>query len=71
MMNRDLQSYLENHILPQYKEFEASHGVEHIRTVTKNALELCDGLDVDTNMVITIAAYHDIGLRYEVRAGRP
>ena len=64
MMNRDLQSYLENHILPQYAEYEASHGVEHIRTVTKNALELCDGLDVDRNMVMTIAAYHDIGLRY-------
>ena len=59
-----LKNYVEEKILPEYNGYEASHGPKHIQTVIDNSLELSKDLDVDIDMVYTIAAYHDIGLRY-------
>ena len=63
-INITLKNYIEEKILPEHKSYEASHGLSHIRTVIENSLQLSKDLDVDINMVYTIAAYHDIGLRY-------
>ena len=70
-----LRNYIEEKILPEYDGYEASHGPEHIQTVIINSLELSKDLDVDIDMVYTIAAYHDVGLRYgrddhEISSGR-
>lgn len=59
-----LKAYIEDQILPCYRDYEKSHGIEHIRTVIKNSFELTEDNDVDVNKVYCIAAYHDIGIRY-------
>ncbi len=59
-----LKSYIEEQILPSYKDYEASHNVEHIETVIANSFDLIKDLDVDVNMVYVVAAYHDIGICY-------
>ena len=59
-----LKNYVEEKILPSYRDYEASHNREHIETVIANSFELIEDLDVDIDMVYTIAAYHDIGIRY-------
>ena len=58
-INLELKEYIEQNILPLY----AAHGPEHVRTVLENSFDLLDGLDVDQNMVYTVAAYHDVGVR--------
>ncbi|MBQ6478938.1 MAG: tRNA (guanosine(37)-N1)-methyltransferase TrmD [Erysipelotrichaceae bacterium] len=70
-----LKNYIDENILPQYKDYEESHGLSHIKTVIENSLELCKDLEADIDMVYTVAAYHDIGLRYgredhETHSGR-
>ncbi len=59
-----LKNYIEEKILPSYRDYEASHNHEHIRTVIANSFDLISDLDVDVDMVYTVAAYHDIGIRY-------
>ena len=59
-----LKEYIENDVLPEYEDYEPSHNIDHIRTVIANAMELIEDLDVDTDMVYCICAYHDIGIRY-------
>lgn len=57
-----LQLYIEQEIIPRYKEFDSAHNIDHARTVINNSLQLAEHHDVNINMVYTIAAYHDIGL---------
>ena len=65
MQNVDsaLKEYIEKNILPLYEAHDAAHGPEHVQVVLKNSFELIDKLDVDVNMVYTVAAYHDVGIR--------
>ena len=62
-INLELKEYIEQNILPLYEAHDAAHGPEHVRTVLENSFDLLDGLDVDQNMVYTVAAYHDAGVR--------
>ena len=62
-INLELKEYIEQNILPLYEAHDAAHGPEHVRTVLENSFDLLDGLDVDQNMVYTVAAYHDVGVR--------
>jgi len=57
----ELLNYIENNIIPVYSKNEFGHGIEHVRYVIGRSFELIDGLDVDSNMVYVVAAYHDIG----------
>lgn len=59
-----LKAYIEEKILTEYSEYEASHNIDHINTVTRNAMELIEEIDVNIDMVYCICAYHDIGIRY-------
>ena len=63
-INPNLLAYIQQEILPQYDAVDGAHGPEHIRRVISNSLELAQQLDVDINMVYTIAACHDLGIRY-------
>ena len=63
-VNKELRDYIEVNVFPCYQGVDPAHGEEHVRTVLGNALELASHYDVDTNMVYTIACYHDIGIRY-------
>jgi len=59
----DLVEFIETKILPQYAEFDRAHNLEHVTRVIRNALELVRTTGADINMVYTIAAYHDLGMK--------
>ena len=74
-MNKELERYIEQEIIPRYEHFDRAHGTDHVRTVIAQSLALAAHYDVDTDMVYTIAAYHDTGLvngreRHHIDAGR-
>ena len=52
----DLMEFIE------YAKFDKAHNLEHVTRVIRRSLELADRTGADTNMVYTIAAYHDIGM---------
>ena len=60
-----LQQYIEQTILPQYDAFDAGHQRDHARTVIRESLQLAREYHVDEQMAYVIAAYHDLGLRYD------
>lgn len=61
-VNLELMSFIEQHILPRYNAFGASHGLNHVQQVIENSLGLARILGANINMVYTIAAYHDLGM---------
>lgn len=62
MIDESLQNYIETHILPLYDSFDAAHQRNHVDMVIEQSSAIAADLDVDMNMVYTIAAYHDAGL---------
>lgn len=62
-VNMKLKEYIENNIFPEYKKNETAHSIEHIKYVIDRSFELVEKNDLDVNMdmVYTIAAYHNIG----------
>lgn len=62
MVNKELQQYIEEHILPRYDRHDAAHRRNHADIVIAQSLALARNYDVDVNMVYTIAAYHDTGI---------
>lgn len=63
MLNPELREYVEREILPRYDHFDTAHRRDHVDTVISAALEFAKYYDVNRDMVYTIAAYHDTGLR--------
>ena len=57
-----LKSYVEEQIIPRYRDFDRAHDLDHVRTVIDRSLMLATRYDVEPDMVYTIAAYHDTGL---------
>ena len=62
MIDESLQNYIETSILPLYDDFDAAHQRNHVEMVIKQSVVISADLNVDMNMVYTIAAYHDTGL---------
>ena len=62
-INKELKKYIEENIFPEYNKNEKGHNIDHIKYVINRSIELVEenNLDVDIDMVYTIAAYHDIG----------
>ena len=62
-VNNELKKYIEKNVLPEYSKNEKGHNIDHIKYVIDRSLELVkeNDLDVNIDMVYTIAAYHDIG----------
>ena len=62
-INKDLTKYIEDHVLPEYKNNEKAHDVNHINYVINRSLKLVreNNLKVNIDMAFVIAAYHDIG----------
>ena len=65
-INEDITAYLEKEIMPRYDAFDKGHQQSHIRQVMESALYLSGFYDVDKDMVLTAAAFHDLGI-YEGR----
>ena len=61
-MNPELQQYIEQEIIPRYDHFDQAHQRDHVMMVIQQSLDIASKLDVDEDMVYTIAAYHDTGL---------
>ena len=62
-MNKELKEYIENNVFPEYSKNESGHGLGHIKYVIDRSFELVkeNKVDVNLDIVYTVAAYHDIG----------
>lgn len=62
-VNPELKKYIEENIFPEYSKNEPAHALGHIQYIINRSFELVAQNDIDVNldMVYTIAAYHDIG----------
>lgn len=60
-----LQEYIEQTILPQYDAFDCGHKRDHAQMVIDESLKLAREHDADERMAYVIAAYHDLGLRFD------
>lgn len=60
-----LEQYIEQTILPQYDHFDGGHRRDHALTVISESLKLAREYHADERMAYVIAAYHDLGLRYD------
>ena len=68
MINKKLKKYIDNKIMIKYKDNNyGGHGWEHIQDVIMRSFELIKkfNLEVNPDLVYTIAAYHDIGYRQD------
>ena len=61
-INKSLNAYVKQEILPRYDHFDAAHQRNHAEEVIARSLALAQHYEVDINMVYAIAAYHDTGL---------
>ena len=60
-----LQEYIEQTILPQYDAFDGGHKRDHAWMVIDESLKLAVEHGADKLMAYVIAAYHDLGLRFD------
>lgn len=61
-LNEELVKYIEENIFPEYNKNEKGHNIDHIKQVIERSFKIMkqNNLELDNNMVYTIAAYHDI-----------
>jgi len=60
-----LDVYIQQSVLPQYDAFDGGHRRDHAETVIRESLKLARAYDADETMAYVIAAYHDLGLKYD------
>lgn len=60
-----LEQYIEQTILPQYDAFDGGHRRDHAQMVIDESLKLAREHGADEQMAYVIAAYHDLGLRFD------
>ena len=60
-----LDIYIQQDILPQYDAFDGGHRRDHAETVICESLKLARTNHADDTMAYVIAAYHDLGLRFD------
>lgn len=67
----EIKKYVEKVIFPQYEKNDQGHGILHIREVIRRSFALKDTLklDVEDDMIYTIAACHDWGKYEEKKDG--
>lgn len=63
-MRTTLIDYIEQEILPRYDHFDTAHRRNHAEEVIRESMRLAEGEEVNREMVYTVAAYHDTGLRF-------
>jgi len=60
-----LHLYIETTILPQYDSFDGGHRRDHAYAVINESISLARTHNADERMAYVIAAYHDLGLRFD------
>ena len=63
--NPEIVKYVQQYIWPEYLHFDKGHDLGHVSHVVKSSLQLADALDVNKDMALVIASYHDLGLKYD------
>lgn len=58
----ELCEHIRERIIPQYVNFDKAHRIDHVEKVIEESMKLALHYEVNSAMVYTIAAYHDIGL---------
>ena len=59
----EIRDFIEREIVPRYDAFDAGHNRDHVHTVMSQVLNLAQYYpDVDSCILLTAAAYHDLGL---------
>ena len=61
-MDTSLLEYIEREIIPRYSSFDKAHREDHARTVIARAMEMGRNYDIDEDMLLAAAAFHDLGL---------
>lgn len=62
MINKKLKDYIEMNILPEYKQNDKGHDINHIKYVLKRSIKFSKNeKNINENIVYTVACYHDIG----------
>ena len=65
-MRQSLKTYLDTVIIPRYANFDKAHREDHALAVIKRALNMAVQYpDIDTEMLYTAAACHDLGLEVD------
>ncbi len=60
-INKELENYIKNKILPQYDKNDSGHSLEHIDYVLKRCFTFAEQFgNIDSNILYTIATFHDI-----------
>ena len=60
-INKNLENYIKNEILPQYEKNDSGHSLPHIDYVLKRCFKFSEQFEkIDFNMLYTIATFHDI-----------
>ncbi len=60
-----LDAYIQQEILPQYDAFDGGHKRDHAETVISESIKLARTYAADETMAYVIAAYHDLGLKFD------
>lgn len=65
-VSQDLKDYIRDNIFPEYSKNDGGHNITHIKEVIRRSFALNDTfkLNLDANMIYTIASCHDLG-KYE------
>ena len=64
-MNSEIENYINNNIIPLYKDNDASHSISHVNDVIKNSLQLGKKYNLREDLLYIISAYHDVGVRQD------
>lgn len=64
-INPEIKCYIESAILPEYRNFDRGHGIQHAREVIRRSLAIVASgkIRCDLDMVYVIAAFHDYGMK--------
>ena len=62
MTMQTLRDYIESEIIPRYAAFDKAHREDHVRMVIDRALAMGKAFDIDEDMLLAAAAFHDLGL---------
>ena len=57
-----LCEHIRERIIPQYVNFDKAHRIDHVEKVIEESMKLALHYEVNSAMVYTVAAYHDLGL---------
>ena len=60
-----LCEHIRERIIPQYVNFDKAHRIDHVEKVIEESMKLALHYEVNSAMVYTIAAYHDLGFVWD------